>query len=228
MSWILRTITDAQLVLACSEATSFRQVAIKFGIRGGSGFAAIKRRIENSDIDTTHFTGMSWNRGLTKEQHPVIALQAKQTSIRMKGKPGHPHTVMSRQKISRSASGRSFGNNARVKWYEVLNPSTNCLVKVQGTWEKRYAEWLNVQNVKWERPETTFGWRLSNENIEHTYHPDFYLPDLFTYIDIKGYMWKDERKQINDELKLRLVQEQNPNLKLTVLMKAELMLMGVL
>lgn len=165
---------------------------------------------------------------MTAETNENVKRIGELLSKRMTGQPGHKPSKETRQKMSRSASERSFANNARVKWHEVFNPTTNIVVKVQGTWEKRYAEWLNAQGTKWERPQTTFKWRRNGDDIEHTYHPDFYLPETDTYVDIKGYMWKDVNKNIDDELKLRLVREQNPTVKLEVLMKYDLRQMGVL
>jgi hypothetical protein len=224
--WKLRTITDDVLKEACAKSNSFRQVALLLDVKGGGSFAELKRRIIDCNIDVSHFSGQTWNKNLTKDD-PRVARNAESVSRAMMGK-SHPQTFETRQKLSRSASGKSFGNNARVKWHEVINARTGDSVKVQGTWEKRYAEWLNAQGVEWQRPKTTFSWRRDDSDIEHTYHPDFYLPATDTYVDIKGFMWKDDRKKIDDSAKLLLVQQQNPNLRLQVLMKNELRELGVL
>lgn len=168
-----------------------------------------------------------WNKGLTKETSKSIARSALNISIKLRGKPGHLHTLETRQKMSQSASERSFGNNARVSWYQVAN-TLGDVFNVQGTWEKRFAEWLNQQKIPWERPKTTFSWRRNDDDILHAYHPDFFLPDTGSFVEIKGYMWKDKDKKIDDELKLQLVMQQNPNLVLIVLMKNDLQEMGVI
>lgn len=45
-------------------------------------------------------TRQGWNKGLTKETHPGVAKIAEANSIRLKGKPGRPHTLETKQKIS--------------------------------------------------------------------------------------------------------------------------------
>ena len=188
----------------------------------------LKRRVAALNLDTSHFTGKGWCKGLTSETSESLRAGAEKTSVKLRGRPRRVLTKEHRQSISRSASERSFANNTRVKWHEVLNPTSNLTIKVQGTWEKRYVEWLNSQNIKWERPRETFTWCCDENDIKHVYHPDFYLPETGVFVEIKGYMWKDASKKIDDELKLRLVQEQNPQMRLQVLMKDDLQKMGVL
>lgn len=134
-----------------------------------------------------------------------------------------------REAISRGCNDRSQTNGLiKTKWFNVFNPHLNQEVNVQGTWEKAYAEFLNESNQTWIRNRTTsFKWTKGEGDITHVYYPDFYLPEKDTYVEIKGFMWKSRDGRVDDELKLRLVQEQNPNLKLIILMKKDLIEMGI-
>ena len=66
-------------------------------------------------------------------------------------------------------------------------------VNLKGSWELKVAEWLDKNKVKWENeanPQPYYwndGW--------HLYFPDFYIRELDTYIEVKGYKTKrDEAK----------------------------------
>jgi hypothetical protein len=225
----LKKFTEQQLKELVVQVTSWRQLSLALDIKGGSGYKAVVDRVTKLGFDTSHFTGKAWNKGLTKETNESVARCGEKGSLSLKGK-SHPHTLESRQKISRSASERSWTNGiVRTRWYDVVNPFTTELVKVQGTWEKAYAEYLNKNQVRWEKSKTfSFGWKRSEDDIEHTYHPDFYLPDSDTYVEIKGFMWKSKDGKVDDQLKLKLVKEQNPQLKLLILMKEDLKNLGIL
>ena len=226
----LKKFTDQQLQELVANSTSWRQLCIALNMLGGSAHRAVVARIKTLGIDTSHFTGKCWNKGLTKETHPSLAKGAETYKRTQTGRPGRPHTIETRQKMSRSSSERSWSNGVvRTKWFHVMNPFTSDLVSVQGNWEKLYAEYLNTSGIKWEKTKKkSFTWTRGGNDIFHSYHPDFYLPDSDTYVEIKGYMWKSKDGRIDDELKLRLVQEQNPEMKLVILMEEDLKTLGIL
>ena len=56
---------------------------------------------------------------------------------------------------------------------------------LHGTWELRYAIYLDNNNIRWKRPKDRFLYNYKNKN--HYYTPDFYLIDSNEYIEIKGY-----------------------------------------
>ena len=226
--WILRNISDDEFRGMVAEVTSFRQLGIRLGMLSGSTQGSLKKRVTDLQIDISHFPGSGWCRGLSAKTNASLASSGQKASVRLRGKPGKKHSVETRQKMSASAQGKSFANNARVKRYDVLNPTLNSTVTVQGTWELKYALWLNQQGITWIRPSNSFKWASEDDVITHAYHPDFYLPESNTYVEIKGFMWKDPNRKIDDARKLRLVQEQNPSLVLRVLMKSDLKNLGVL
>ena len=74
-------------------------------------------------------------------------------------------------------------------------------IKFHGSWEVKFAKYLDNKNIKWERPYKTYKYIFENET--HRYLPDFYLPEYNLYIEIKGYpTFKDFSKweQFTDNL----------------------------
>ncbi len=57
-------------------------------------------------------------------------------------------------------------------------------VKLKGSWELLVAQWLDDNNIKWEHETRAFDYTW---NGVRKYYPDFYLPDLDLYIEVKGY-----------------------------------------
>jgi len=58
--------------------------------------------------------------------------------------------------------------------------------KFHGKWEVEVAKWLDKNNIKWERSSITpfnYFWN----NSWHLYFPDFYLPELDIFLEVKGY-----------------------------------------
>lgn len=56
---------------------------------------------------------------------------------------------------------------------------------LQGTWELRFAIWCDNHNIKWAKNKESFDYIYKGQ--KHKYFPDFYLPVLDIYIEIKGY-----------------------------------------
>lgn len=94
--------------------------------------------------------------------------------------------------------------NHGLQWYEVNG------IKVQGTWEKTFAEYLNKINIKWERKS------LKYKNT-HRYTPDFYCPDQDIYFEIKGF------RRDRDLYKMYLVLKEYPNIKIKMIERKEIM-----
>lgn len=53
-----------------------------------------------------------------------------------------------------------------------------------GTWELKFAQWCDAHDVRWIRNERSFPYCF--EQQRH-YTPDFYLPDVDCYVEIKGW-----------------------------------------
>lgn len=62
---IPRKWTQKQLEAAASTSTSIRQVLKELGLKAAGGnYSQIKKYIEKFNIDTGHFKGKAWNKGL--------------------------------------------------------------------------------------------------------------------------------------------------------------------
>ena len=57
---------------------------------------------------------------------------------------------------------------------------------------------------------------VTNDKVQRNYFPDFYLPETNEYIEIKGYFF------LKDRIKMKLVEEQNPDKKIIILFKEDL------
>jgi hypothetical protein len=59
-----RNYTDYEFSLAVKESGSIRQVLQKLNLReAGGNYQCAKDRIKKLNLDTSHFHGMSWNKG---------------------------------------------------------------------------------------------------------------------------------------------------------------------
>jgi hypothetical protein len=50
----------------CAESFSLAEVLRKAGRKGGGSQQTLKKKIQEFNIDTSHFTGQLWNKGKTK------------------------------------------------------------------------------------------------------------------------------------------------------------------
>ena len=77
-------------------------------------------------------------------------------------------------------------------------------IDLHGTWELKFAQYLDLNNIKWIRPREKFTYFYDNK--ERYYTPDFYLIDLDIYIEIKGFKTKkDEAKWTQFPKKLKIL-----------------------
>jgi len=81
-------------------------------------------------------------------------------------------------------------------------------------WDRKYAQYLDLNNIKYYYENKYFELILNNKNV--TYTPDFYLPNTNEYIEIKGY-WKGDAKEKFEAFKL-----QYPEIKINLLMNLDL------
>ena len=75
------------------------------------------------------------------------------------------------------------------------------IAKVQGTYEKRFAEILNIIDKDWIKPVTIknqlhLNWIDANGK-KHLYFPDFWCPNLKKYYEIKGRYNEEDKYKMN-------------------------------
>lgn len=130
-----------------------------------------------------------WSKGLNKHISKVIANIAKKNSLLRTGKKGKPLSDNHKKIISLNRIKFLEENpNSKINWIIANNGTRD--IKVQGKWEKDVADWLNVQKIKWDRK------RICYDTVHH-YTPDFWLPDLNFYIEVKGWMKDSDIVKMN-------------------------------
>lgn len=153
---------------------------------------------------------VSWNKGLTKDNNETIRKMGENISLSFKlngdQRKNKNHTQEFKeyrrlQMHQRYASGWQATSCGRAKSYPYENPSEG-LVHLTGTWEVDFAKALDKANIKWLRNKKRFDY-IKPDNEPATYLPDFYIPQLASFIEIKGYRTiLDESKfsQFNEPL----------------------------
>jgi hypothetical protein len=142
-----------------------------------------------------------WNKGLTKKDDNRIenASQKAQASLityyQING--SRQHTPEAKQKISNDMKARYASGwetvCGRAKKYDYLSPIAG-KIKVDGTWELTTAQILDKIGIQWVRNKKRFDYIHLNGN-EATYLPDFYLPGIDTYLEIKGFQTELDLKK---------------------------------
>jgi hypothetical protein len=98
--------------------------------------------------------------------------------------------------IARSISETVKRKVAEGTWHTSLAKKMHYEYKgidLHGTWELKYAQWLDANNIAWERCKTKFAYVF--EGVERKYTPDFYLTESNIYVEIKGHATaKDQAK----------------------------------
>jgi hypothetical protein len=90
----------------------------------------------------------------------------------------------------RQKTPRPYGKNCTL--YKAANWKGE-IETLQGSWERDVANFLNLENIKWERPKNSFTYIFENKQRE--YFPDFFLPDYNVYIEVKGWKQKKDFKK---------------------------------
>ena len=153
----------------------------------------------------------AWNKGLAKETDSRVAEYAKVRRVKLekgllptnKGKKlkHNPEWVKA---LSERQSLNNTGGKA--KWYSVGDQ------RVQGTWERDLALKLNELGCKWRKFKTNkdIVKYVDQKGKVRSYTPDLFLEEFDLILEVKGYWWG------SDKIKMRLVLEQNENLRLKI------------
>lgn len=134
---------------------------------------------------------------------------------------------LARRKISEAVS-KAWADgkfeHARVgqcDWYDVPM-SDGRVLKVQGTWERNFALWADIFDIPIIAHEGRFPY-FDDQGVQHWYYPDFYLPEMDFYVDIKADYFMELQQEKFDRVYLA-----NPGLRLFIFNQYELTAMGVL
>lgn len=139
---------------------------------------------------------MAWAKGLTKETDERVQRSAESLKKNLNSGVttptflGKKHNTETKKKISLKRIQFLENNSKHCEWYEVGGK------KVQGTIEKRIAEFLVMNKIPFERIRLNF-------QSHRTYTPDFYIPKFDLFIEAKGFLFEKDKE------KMRLVLLEN-------------------
>lgn len=191
-----RKWTDLDLLKAAENSKSIADILEKLNLPrdSGSSHRSIKLRLISLGIQKFKHHSI-WNKGLTSETDDRIKRQAENLSKNYKlginkiwceGKTKYNDDRLLKlsnkskstinEKIKNGTWHTSF-NKRRIHEYKGI--------KFHGTWELKYAQYLDLNGIRWIRPTDKFDYEF--EGVKRKYTPDFYLVDSNTYIEIKGY-----------------------------------------
>lgn len=149
------------------------------------------RRIIRRD-NFNNFGRAAWNKGLTKETDVRVA---KGSDTFRKNDDNGLHKKLTgglnpskRPEVRKKISNTCLIKSARGQWHKSLAKKMHREyngVDLDGSWELKYAQYLDLHNIRWRRCTNRFLYLFKNK--WHYYTPDFYLIDTDTYVEIKGY-----------------------------------------
>lgn len=161
----------------------------------------------NHKKEIHNYTRTSWNKGQTMQSNEsvlkgTLKLRNKYKIGEIKAPWKDKHLSDEHKEKLSLVRSRALNNSAGfkdVKWYHIKNINDEDYI-VRGRWEENVAKYLNAHNILWQK-----GQMISyiKDGQKRIYNPDFYLPQLDKYIEVKGY-YSDK-----DRLKMKLVHEQN-------------------
>lgn len=151
----------------------------------------------NPNHQLTHFSNSEFkanNKVTPKNQYtkarelglpvPVVKQSTRdKISLMNKQRDGEWHRING-QKISKTVNEKV----ARGEWHTSLAKNMHYEYKgndLHGTWELKYAQWLDLNNITWVRNKDSFEYVY--DGVVRRYTPDFYLTETSTYVEIKGF-----------------------------------------
>jgi len=152
----------------------------------------------NFHIWSIHNENRVWNTG-------------KGVPSKLKGRKFKPRSKETKEKISKNNKGWMYGNR-KCKWHEIIKVD-GTKIKVQGTYEKRFAKILNILDEDWIKPDylkDTLIW-FDENNKKHTYYPDFWCPTLKKFFEVKG------RYEEYDKMKMKYILSHYNNVEMIFL-----------
>ena len=107
------------------------------------------------------------------------------------------HSLSMKKAVENNPEAYSSSNRGRTK--QIIYNG----IKFQGNWELNFYKWCELNDIKCIRNTQGFSY---NWNGARTYFPDFYLPELTEYVEVKGYKTeRDVAKWQQFPNKLRLI-----------------------
>lgn len=141
------------------------------------------------------------------EKNPMYGKTHKGSNQHTKAKKEGRTVIISdstRKKLSESAKGKKHTEEIKKKISETMQrivrekPESYSASNVNGrskkiwykdawmdsSWEYEFAKWCDSNQVQWEKNKKSFEYEWDGLRL---YYPDFFLPKLNMYVEIKGY-----------------------------------------
>jgi len=131
-----------------------------------------------------------WNKNQTKETHSSVKKGVEKRKegnysswCKGKTKSSDPRLVKLSQRIGETIK-RKIEQDEWHFYTTISKPSEYKGIKFDSGWEIKFAVWLDSLLVEWIRTKDSFQYEWNGST--HRYFPDFYIPSLNVYVEIKG------------------------------------------
>ena len=173
----------------------------------------LKRKYADGEI--VNDTLMKW-----REEHGDPALGTKRSyefkeACRQRNL-GKKMSKSTRLKISKANKGNIMAIEQRIALSKLMSEKVmsgelkpgrgiggyykNTGTYMKSSWEIKFAKWLDANNIQWEYE--SFRFQLPNKRH---YVPDFYIPKLHVFVEVKGYMTEYDVYKLNSFTKAGFV-----------------------
>lgn len=181
-------------------------------------------RVHGEGINFKPKSHPPWNKGLTSSSDERVRQRAE--TLKRSYQSGkvinwcQGKTKETDQRLNIMAENISNTVFQKIKegtWHNSFSKSRQHLYKGEkfdGWWEVYLANWFEMNSIYWIRNKKKFSYFFDSK--KRNYVPDFYLPDIDCYVEVKG--WKTNK----DEAKWT----QFPN-RLIILSGSDLQLLGI-
>lgn len=181
----------------------------------------MNRQLRNwKEIQNAHDQGLTWRSIRNKfnlcyatitwaKKNGLLTLRGMSSANKLAWKIGTRNVEKYRTSEFRKKQSRFGGLKLRAgRCKSVLyTKKDGTQVWIQGSWEEKFALFLDSQNVNWTKNRVGYKYEYNGKN--HLYFPDFHLPDFSFYVEVKGYETdKDRAKWKQFPFKLLVVKKQ--------------------
>jgi RNA recognition motif-containing protein len=174
-----------------------------------------RQKISNSRVRFYASGGEPWNKGMSKENNPILAntglkISRALTGITYEDRYGLEEAQKRKALQSQAMSGKNNHMFGKKSPHAKGGYRPDLKHYVRSNWEADFARILKLSNLEYEYEPQTFSLTLpGNKPVNYT--PDFYVPSLNTYYEIKGWMHDLDRQ------KIEAFTQQYPAIKLEVI-----------
>lgn len=160
-------------------------------------------RVHGEGMNFVPRPGPSPLKGLTKDTSEQIK-KASETQRRRRAAGEISNwnvgkTALTDQRVARTNAIISSSVNRKIvagTWHNSFARARRQTYKNEsfdGTWEVKLATWFDANSITWQRNKESFPY--SFEGKQRRYTPDFFLPNIDCYVEVKGWKTsKDEAK----------------------------------